>query len=366
MADDLTLTVGGRKMSGWTSIRVTRGIERCPSDFEITMTELYPNEVSAFIIQPGDSCTVKLGDDLVITGYVDRFSPSFSAGQHAIRVMGRSKCADLVDCAAEWPNGQISGSNVLEIARKLAEPYGKFSDGRQAIPLTVGSNVTDLGPIIKQFNLILGETPFAIIERLCRYAALLVYDLPDGNLFLTRVATVAAASGFQEGINVQSASMDYCSDQMYSVYEAFIQNLDTFSDAGDDGNLLAIVEDPNMARHRKMVIIAENGDSEFVVTKKRALWESNRRFGRSLRLHVTTDGWRDSSGALYAPNTLVPLSLRSLKLVDATWLISEVTYNRDGQNGTTCDLVIMPPEAFDIQPILLYKVLADIPAAAGK
>ena len=54
--------------------------------------------------------------------YVDRLVPSFNAGQHALRVMGRSKCADLVDCDAEWPGGQITGSSVLEIARKLALP----------------------------------------------------------------------------------------------------------------------------------------------------------------------------------------------------------------------------------------------------
>jgi prophage tail gpP-like protein len=53
MIDDLTLIVGGRQISGWTSVRVTRGIERCPSDFEVEMTELYPDEASAFVIQPG-------------------------------------------------------------------------------------------------------------------------------------------------------------------------------------------------------------------------------------------------------------------------------------------------------------------------
>lgn len=364
--EDLTLIVGGRKISGWTSVRVTRGIERCPSDFEINMTELYPGEASAFVIQPGDACQVLLGPDLVITGYVERFIPQISASQHSIRVIGRSKCADLVDCAAEWPNSQISGANVLEVARKLALPYGKFSDGRESIPLTVTSDVADLGPVIPQFNLMLGETPFAIIERLCRYAALLAYDLPDGNLFLTRVSTVAAASGFEEGLNVQSAALTYSSDQIFSEYVAFVQSVDTFSDVGDTGNLLAIVEEPNMARHRKMVIIAESGDSDFIVTKRRAMWEASRRYGRSFQLRVTTDGWRDSSGALYAPNTLVPLSLPSLKLLGATWLISQVTYNRDGQNGTTCELVIMQPEAFDIQPMLLYKAHADVPVAAGR
>ena len=366
MADDLTLIVGGRKLSGWTSIRVSRGIERCPSDFDVMMTELYPGDVGAFVIQPGDACQVLLGADLVITGYVDRLVPSFNAGQHALRVMGRSKCADLVDCDAEWPGGQIAGSSVLEIARKLALPYGVSTTGADAVPITVSSDLTDSDPPIHQFNLMLGEKAFEIIERLCRYAALLAYDDPAGNLFLTRVGKVSAASGFTQGKNVQSASLEYSMDQRYSEILAFIQNLDTFSDAGDGGNLVTKVNDENVPRHRRKVLIAESGDANFNVLRQRADWERSRRSGRSRRLQLVTDGWRDSAGKLYQPNTLVPLDFPALKLAPTTWLISDVTYKRDANTGTTCELVIMPPAAFDVQPMLLYKALADVPAAAGK
>lgn len=345
---------------------MTRGIERCPSDFDVLMTELYPGDLAAFVIQPGDACQVRLGDDLVITGYVDRLVPSFSDGQHAIRVMGRSKCADLVDCDAEWPGGQITGSSVVEIARKLAAPYGVSTSGADALPITVSTDVSDPDPPIQQFNLMLGEKAFDIIERLCRYAALLAYDDPAGNLFLTRVGQVSAASGFEQGINVQSASLEYSMDQRYSEVLAFIQHVDTFADAGDGGNQIATVTDPNVPRHRRKVLIAESGDSGFAVLQKRADWEVSRRSGRSRRLQVTTDGWRDSAGTLYAPNTLVPVNFPALKLESTTWLISEVTYKRDGQSGTTCDLVIMPPTAFDVQPTLLNKVQADVPAGPGK
>lgn len=353
-------------ISGWTSIRVTRGIERCPSDFEVTMTELYPGDVGAFVIQPGDYCQVLLGSDLVITGYVDRFAPSIDNGSHAIRVSGRSKCADLVDCDAEWPGGQISGSNVLEIARKLAAPYGVSLTGDASYPISVYSDVADLGPIIQQFQLSLGEKAFDIIERVCRFSALLAYDDPQGNLILTRVGKVRAASGFEQGVNAQSASIEYSMDQRYSQVQAYITSVDTFYDLGDSGNLLSTITDPNVPRHRRKVICAESGDSGFDILKKRAEWEVVRRSGRSRQLHVTTDGWRDSAGALYVPNTLVPVNFPALKLAPSTWLISEVTYKRDGHSGTTCDLVIMPPEAFSPQPTLLYRVFSDIPPAAGK
>ena len=73
---------------------------------------------------------------------------------------------------------------------------------------------------------------------------------------------------------------------------------------------------------------------------------------------------RDSAGALYCPNTLVDVLLPALMARGETWIVSEVTYRRD-EGGTACDLVIMPPEAFTPQPILLQPGMADVPFNPG-
>ncbi len=86
-----------------------------------------------------------------------------------------------------------------------------------------------------------------------------------------------------------------------------------------------------------------------------ALWERDRRFGRSFGLSVVTDSWRDSSGKLWTPNTHVPLELPSMKVSNRTYVISEVTYVRDEENGTTAELLLIPPEAFAVQPIILQQ-----------
>jgi prophage tail gpP-like protein len=359
--DDLTLEVGGRALSGWTSVRVTRGIERVPSDFEIEMTDLYPGEEKVFTVTPGAACVVKLGGDVVLTGYVDRFAPMIDAGMHSIRVVGRGKCADLVDCSAEWPGGQISGSTVEEIAQKLARPYGVFADGGVSRPITVYTDVTDVGPKIPVQNLILGETPYTIIERLCRFAALLAYEDEAGDLFLTRVGGIEAASGIAQGRNVQRARVEYGMDQRYSEVQGYIQSFDTFKDLGDVGNLQVSEQDPNVRRHRRMIVIAEAGDSlGFPVLQKRVKWEVARRLGRSQALRVTVDSWRDAAGALWTPNTLVPIALPALKVDGVKWLVSEVTYSRNMHSGTTADLMLMPKESFLPQPVVLLPGFADV------
>ena len=351
MADDLTLIVNNQSISGWESIRVTRGIEQCPSSFDISLTESFPGEVAEVVVSPGDPCRVLIGSDLVITGYVDRYHPSITSNSHTIRITGRGRCQDLVDCAAEWPGCAIMGSSALEIAQKLALPYG----------ITVSATQVDVGPAIPMMILNQGETPYELIERVCRFRGLLAYELPDGGLFLTQTGTVSAASGFTEGQNVQAASIQYSMDQRFSEYLALRMAVDNLGDTGNTdagGNILAPpVVDAGVPRHRRMVIIAQSGGMDVCV--RTAIWEMNRRAGRSNALTLTTDSWRDADGVLWTPNTLVLLVLPHLKLQQATWLIGSVTYNLD-ENGTTAELTIMPPGAFLPQPILLLPDYSDV------
>jgi prophage tail gpP-like protein len=206
------------------------------------MTELYPGDLNSVVVQPGDACQVLIGDDPVITGYVDRFSPSISAHGHSIRITGRGKCQDLVDCSAEWPSFQISNANALSIAQKLAKPYG--------ISVTA---TADVGPPIVQLNIVHGETAYEVVEHICRYRALLAYDLPDGNLVLAKVGSASHSSGIAQGKNVIAAQALYSMDQRYSEYKVYLQSMDTLSDAGGGGNLLATKTDPAVRRHRRKI-----------------------------------------------------------------------------------------------------------------
>ena len=170
-------------------------------------------------------------------------------------------------------------------------------------------------------------------------------------------ALTTAASGFEEGVNVVDATFSYTMDQRYSTYEAYRIAFDPYQDAGNSGNLISTTLDDGVPRFRKKVIIAEQGSQLGVNNASdRAAWEMGRRWGRSHSLRLTTDSWRDSAGTLYAPNSLAPVDIPSLKLSGVLWTISEVTY-RKGPDGTLCDLVLMPPSAFAVQPTLPANLL---------
>lgn len=347
---DLTLTIGGQTISGWTETRVTRGIERATPDFDITMTDPGATGAAA-AINTGAPCQISLGKDLVLSGWVDRVNIRITAKEHVLKVTGRGKCADLIDAAAEWPGGQIKGDNVLQVAQKLAK--------NAQPPIVVSAGVSNLGPAIPQLNLSLGETSWQIIDRLCRFAQLIAYEQPDGSLILTQAGTTQAASGFVQGQNILEGNVTFAQDQCFSEYDAFLMSVDTLSDVGEGGNQIGSAKDPNVKRNRKRFIIAETPSGGQNVAQARAVWESVRRAGQGLRIEVTADSWRDSAGKLWLPNTLAPVDMPAWKVPSAAYCIGEVSYLR-GAHGTTAKVVLMPKGAFLPEPILLQPAMQDV------
>ncbi len=358
--DILSLTVGNQVLTGWQRVSVTRPLAGIPASFSIEVTEKYPNATD-LDLKPGQPCTVKIGGDLVLTGYVDRYASSISPSQHTIRVDGRSKSEDLVDCSAlventsagspVTPGMQVMNGSTLAIARKLAAPYGV------PIQSTAGDGVD-----VAQFNINLGETVWDVIDRITRYSEMIVYDMPDGSLMFAKVGTESMASGFRLGENIESADIMFSMDQRFSEYEAHtMATMALGTDAGvnspgvgeiiKDEEVSAIPRADGSPRFRKHYIVSEQYIMGLPLAGKRALWEKNRRWGQSFNFNVICDAWRDAKGTLWAPNMLVPVSATQTgwKLADKPWLIGTVTYTRD-ENGQHAHLGLWPPEAFTVEP----------------
>lgn len=343
--DTLTLTVGNQVLSGWQRVSVSRPLAAIPASFELEVTEKYPNKADVNV-QPGQPCTVKIGGDLVITGYVDRYAASIGAGMHSIRISGRSKSEDLVDCSAVFgdmsqPGFQAINGTTLAIAQQLAAPYS----------ITVQSSA-GAGVQIPQFNILLGETPWEIIDRITRYSQMLVYDMPDGSVMLANVGTQSMASGFSIGDNIESGSVSFSMDGRFSEYEGHLTSILTFgTEAGiNTPGVGQIVTDIGVPRFRKRYVISEQFVPGRNIVYDRAVWERNKRQGSSYQFDVVCDSWRDASGALWEVNKLAPIQVPVLKLANASYIIANVTYTRDetGQHG---HLTLMPPEAFALEPV---------------
>lgn len=343
---EIVLTVADRELRGWTSERVTVGIERCPNDFEIALTAVDPAELGPDVAQPGDGCQVTIGGDLVITGYVNRLRTGKTAEGHTITVTGRGKMQDPVDCSAEWPGGQIVNANILQIAQQLLSVYG----------LTV-TCTAPTGPVVPQFNVMVGETAWDIIERCARWANILAYEGTDGNLILAQAGGSMHASGLEAGWNLVEWDFEASDDHCYALYSAYRLSMDLLSDLGTGGNLIGSAADPNVKRHRRKFIVSEAGAAGQNIAQARANWEATRQRGRAAVVHGTADSWRDSGGKLWTPNWQVPVTIPG-RFSGTPLTISEVNFIRDKQ-GTVAKITAMDKSAFTPEPIALLPAIPD-------
>jgi prophage tail gpP-like protein len=350
---DLVLTVGGANLTGWTETRVTLGLERMPNDFDLAITEADPAQAGQIVVKTGDPCQISIKGRKVITGYIDRWKGSGNAKSHNIRVTGRSKSQDLVDCSAVLPQMSISGVNALTLAQQLAKPYG--------ISVSQASGPT---PMIPAFSVTLGETPYEIIERICRFSGLLAYDDADGNVILGQVGTAKAASGFTYGVNVESWDVSFSADQRYQTYLAAIMNTHLLSEQGGDGNIVQQVHDEGVTRFRQLIIVSEQMMGGQSFAKVRAQWEMARRWGRSQEVTLGDDSWWDTAGQLWWPNTIATINVPPAHLVGVDWVIGEASLVY-GAEGTRASVKLMPRQAFTPDPEILQPFDYQVNQALG-
>lgn len=136
-----------------------------PSNDEARITTLQPR------IKNGSKVEVLIGDELVITGWVEATPVRYDARSVSTGIAGRSLTADLIDCAAE-PT-QFNGRSLVQIAQALAAPFG----------IEVVNNGAPSG-VIPDVQPDHGETVIEVINKILGQQQALAYDDPHGRLVI--------------------------------------------------------------------------------------------------------------------------------------------------------------------------------------
>ncbi len=335
---DVILEINGRQYGGWEEIEIRRGIEQVAGTFELTVSDRWAGRDQALPIRIGDACTVSVDGDTAITGYVDDVLPFFDVKRHGMTVVGRDATGDLVDCSAIAASGEWRGRNILQVASDICKPFG----------ITVRAE-TSVGKAFTSAALQEGETAWEALERAARMRGLLMISDAQGGLAITRAGTERVGTDLIQGKNVKAARGTFSMRDRYSRYVCKGQNVGFDTDTPDqNAGPKGEATDGSVSRYRPLIIVAEDiGDA--AALDDRAVWEAAVRMGRSARPLVTVQGWHHASG-LWAPNKRVRLDCPYLHL-DADMLIVAVAYRLDKDAGTTTDIELCPPTAFDLLPV---------------
>ncbi|WP_024303330.1 phage baseplate assembly protein [Pseudogulbenkiania sp. MAI-1] len=334
MADVCELKVGGQIYGGWTDIEIQRGLEQVSGQFSLQVTERWPGQPEPRPIRPGQAGVVSIDGEPVLTGWVDEARPGYDATNTWFNVEGRDKTGDLIDCSAIFRSGQWKGASLKRIALDLLAAY--------RIDVVVGPHAEKrANEAIASFRLEEGETVFDCLERAARLKAVMLWTDGRGRLVIDLPGQQRAVTALVEGENILRADLTLSWHERYSQYIVKGQ-------ARGQHNAKGTASDTVVTRHRPLIILAED-QTNGPTAQQRAEWERTVRQGRANRATIRVQSWRQGgdAGPLWAPGLRVPVTSPRLR-VDAEMLIAGVTYLKNAQDGTVCDLEIADPRAFDL------------------
>jgi prophage tail gpP-like protein len=329
------LTINGQIYGGWTSIQVTKSLDTMAGAFEIECTDRWPGQPTQWPVQTGNACKVMIDGELMFTGWVDEVEPELDGTDHSVKLRGRGRTADLVDCSAMNTPGRWSNLKLEAIITALCQPFG--------IAVTAAA---DTGDPIPAFALQQGERVKDAIDRLVQQRGILPIETPTGDLSLATPSSTQAAGSLTLGQNVVHGTAKHDAKDRFSLYVVKGQRQ---GHDGDNGvNALQVqsqATDSQVTRYRPLLILAEE-QATTTSAGDRAQFAATVRAGRSQTGKLTVTGDRDAAGNLWAPNSLVTVAAADLGL-QGSLLINEVVF-KASEDGTLTEINVTRPEAYSL------------------
>ncbi len=343
------LAVNGFLYGGWKTATVTRSMEAIAGTFSLGVSERWANQNQSWPIVEEDNCAVKLGDETVLTGWVDSREPSYDASNHAIEVAGRDRTGELVDCSAYLdlnaakPTWEFANVDLLKFAQKICKPFG--------VSVSVQSGLK-LPPPPAKLSIDPGDTAFNVLEHACRLFGVLLVADGLGGVVITRSGTERCATALIEGQNILSARAKFDRAARFHRYIVLGQRRATDEDWGEPAaNVSAEVADIEVSRTERVLVIRAEGNVTKALAQKRAEWEAITRAARSDVVTVTVQGWEQSDGSLWPINKLVSMKSPQVR-IDGEMLFTAVTYSLSVDGGTTTQMTLKRPNAYLPEPVV--------------
>ena len=328
----ITLTVNGKTFAGWLQSSVRRSIEALAGTFDVPVA-LVPGTVPE--IKRQDEVSVRIGQTVLVTGYVLSADPFYSRDDCGLRIMGRDRSGDLAVCAAIHKGGQWRNATLERIVKDLVHPYG----------ITVRNEATgDANEPMRDFKLEHGERCADAIARAARLRGVLVVPDARGNLCITRAGTKRFAAAIVRGKNVIRAEGVGTDEERHSEYLVYAQS-NTSADFERARGQKARAVDTEVRRHLPLVVNAE-GNLTQEELQDLADHTMRVRRGHAYGIKYVVEGW-EADGQPWPINQRVAIYDDIFGLDGTEWLICEANATCDLREGDVTELLVRPVEAYD-------------------
>lgn len=343
--DNVTLLINGLSYEGWKEVSISRNMKSICGSFSLTITDQWNYTGKPWQILQGDRAEVFIGSEKVLTGYVDKVNPSYSATSKSLTVEGRDITSDLVDCSADHGIWVFKDYKLDRMIQFLCKPFG----------LTVVKQ-TNVGASFSVWPIHRSETVIENIQTAAKKRGVLIVTDENGQVLIVGNKKQRAATALVEGQNILSAEGSYDQSKRFSRYRICTQaEGSTFleEDNVDAEELMTQVEaistDVTVKRFRPLVVVMESQGAA-ADAKIRANWEATVRAAQSTACTITVQGWRQGDGSLWKPNFITPVQSQWLGLNQDMLIVSvEWTLN---EGGTMTRLSLEGPESYIPEPTI--------------
>ena len=350
---EVVLTVDGQRHAGWLGVSVSNSMRQMAATFSLDFTDRWPGQQEKYAIREGSRCTLSMGGETVIDGWVDKLSPSYDTSSHSLTLSGRDLTGDLADCSHIGARVDFKDETLDAVARILCEPFGV-----EVI------TETDCGSPLAKARYSQGDSIHDFLLKLCRLRGVLPISYGDGKLALTTTGNAHSGAKLEQGLNIKSARGEFDSSERFGqlivkgqgqAAAQFDWPPDEDEDADERSKARAEAVSPRgeatdtaVKRYRPLVIIAESG-GDAASMQRRADWEAVTRAGHSRAATYTVQGWRSPEGRLWRINQLVSV-LDPLLGISGVQLIDSVKFVRNNSAGTVTELGVVHPDAYAEKP----------------
>lgn len=341
MANDLptnrvVLSVNGKAFEGFERGSVTLTMEDPCNSFELEYVADGKTPSSRAIYRQ-DKCDISIDagsgpQPLIKDGYITRTMDEDDPAAIVLSCSGYSNTRDLYKGSAITKPGSWKDAGLKEIAESLASPFG--------IKVVIDG---DAGSNFANFSVSKGESTYESIRHAAELCGMYVFTVAD-KLMIARAGTKSSGATLERGVNIVRSSRSDDDDERFSeyIYRGQIRSTDNAGGAKASQNK-ASVKDSGMGRYCPLLLQDSGTPSQL---KRKAEVERNRRAGRGEVITVLVDGW-GNGGKPWQPNTTVDVKNPVLG-VQATLLITTVTYRFGPDTARETELRLMRSEAFDV------------------
>ncbi len=323
------IVVGGIPYTGWKSMAVSMNARSPERLFQIVGALANPPILAAALaIQPDDMCMVRSNGDVLVIGKVHDVEIELDAGNHEIRISGKSKGAETVKSSVDHDTHEWKDKDPHQIAQDI---------DKQGI----GYSTDEVLEKIPKVRANIGDTHMKLLNKLTEKQRLFLTGADDGGVMITRHGKYRHAGGIIEGDNfMRGTAKRSVADRPEKVKVKGHrhkghgkQNFRYEEQATDPGGRKGAVK-----------VIVPRADMTKKEAKDLAEHAVDNRFGDSVTLQCELQGFRDQGGLLWKVGWLVWCEVPSCQL-EEDLAINELTFHQDDKAGSTVKMVLVHPAA---------------------